>query len=182
MCALAGLRLGEAAALQVADVDFLRRQISVQRQVQRATGGAVEIRLPKYGSERVVPIPDELSAILSAHVALGHRGSWLFQGAGDTPPHQNTVGYWWRKTLADAGLEGVRLHDLRHFYASGLIAAACDVVTVQRALGHAKSTTTLDTYSQLWPSADDKTRKAAATLAGKVLGADVGRLRARGGP
>jgi hypothetical protein len=35
------------------------------------------------------------------------------------------------------------LHDLRHFYASGLIAAGCAVVTVQRALGHAKATTTL---------------------------------------
>jgi len=33
----------------------------------------------------------------------------------------------------------VRLHDLRHFYASGLIAAGCDVVTVQRAMGHSVS-------------------------------------------
>ena len=92
----------------------------------------------QYGSERVVPIPDELVEMLSVHVALGHRGDWLFQGAGDTPPHQNTVSYWWRKTLAAAGLSGIRLHDLRHFYASGLIAAGCDVVTVQRALGHSR--------------------------------------------
>jgi exodeoxyribonuclease V alpha subunit len=68
-----------------------------------------------------------------------------------------------------AGQEGIRLHDLRHFYASGLIAAGCDVVTVQRALGHAKASTTLETYSHLWPSAEDKTRKAAATLAQEVL-------------
>ena len=134
-CAFAGLRLGEVAALQVDDVDFLRRQIHVRRQVQRAGAGEVEIRLPKYGSERTVHVADELVAMLAAHVALGHRGAWLFQGAGDAPPHQNTVGYWWRKTLGDAGLEGIRLHDLRHFYASGLIAAGCDVVTVQRALG-----------------------------------------------
>ncbi|SER80272.1 Site-specific recombinase XerD [Pedococcus cremeus] len=180
VCAFAGLRLGEAAALQVADVDFLRRQITVSRQVQRAGAGKVEIRLPKYGSERVVPIPDELVTMLSTHVALGHRGDWLFQGAGDTPPHQNTVGYWWRQTLAAAGLSGVRLHDLRHFYASGLIAAGCDVVTVQRALGHAKATTTLETYSHLWPSAEDRTRTAAATLAGEVLGASVGAVRAGG--
>ena len=180
VCALAGLRLGEAAALQVGDVGFLERQVRVERQVQRAGAGKVEIRLPKYGSERVVPIPDELVQILAAHVALGHRGVWLFQGAGDTPPHQNTVGYWWRKTLGAAGLEGIRLHDLRHFYASGLIAAGCDVVTVQRALGHAKATTTLETYSHLWPSAEDKTRKAAATLAGEVLGAGVGTVRAGG--
>lgn len=47
------------------------------------------------------------------------------------------------RPLASAGMSGVRLHDLRHFYASGLIASGCHVVAVQRALGHAKSTTTL---------------------------------------
>jgi hypothetical protein len=42
--------------------------------------------------------------------------------------------------------------------------AKVDVVTVQRALGHARATTTLDTYSHLWPSAEDRTRDAAASL------------------
>lgn len=56
------------------------------------------------------------------------------------------------------------MHDLRHFCASGLIAAGCDVVTVQRALGHAKATTTLDTYSHLWPTAEDRTRSAAGAM------------------
>jgi integrase len=181
VCAFAGLRLGEAAALRFEDVDFLRRQLHVRRQVQRASKGKVEIRLPKYGSERTVPLPDDLLTILSAHVELGHRGEWLFAGAEDDPPHQNTVGYWWRKTASAAGVEGFTLHSLRHFYASGLIAAGCDVVTVQRALGHASATTTLTTYSHLWPSAEDKTRKAASALAGEVLGAGVGNLRARGG-
>lgn len=181
VCAFAGLRLGEAAALQFGDVDFLRRQLHVRRQVQRAAGGLLDIRLPKYGSERTVPLPDELLTILSAHVELGHRGEWLFAGAEDDPPHQNTIGHRWRMTLRRAGLEGIRLHDLRHFYASGLIAAGCDVVTVQRALGHAKATTTLETYSHLWPSAEDKTRRAATTLAQEVLAAGVGKMWARGG-
>jgi integrase len=82
--------------------------------------------------------------MLAAHVEqVGVRPEgWLFVGIGENPPHQNTVGYWWRKTLRDAGLEGIKLHDLQHFYASGLIAHGCDVVTVQRALGHATATTT----------------------------------------
>ncbi len=134
----------------------------------------MEIRLPKYGSERTVPLPDELLTTLSAHVELGHRGDWLFAGAEHDPPHQNTVGHRWRQTAMKAQVEGFTLHSLRHFYASGLIAAGCDVVTVQRALGHAKPTTTLETYSHLWPSAEDKTRKAASALAEEVLGADGG--------
>jgi integrase len=168
LCAFAGLRLGEAAAVQVSDIDFLRRKLNLTRQVQRVSAGEIEIKAPKYGSERVVHLPDELVAMLAHHVDAytDKRAAqrWLFQGEPGYPPHQNTVGYWWRLTQKHAGLAGIRLHDLRHFYASGLIAAGCDVVTVQRALGHAAATTTLRTYAHLWPTAEDRTRAAAADL------------------
>lgn len=173
LCAFAGLRLGEAAGVQLGDIDFLRRSLSVTRQVQRVNGGAIDVRAPKYGSERVVYLADSLVSVLAEHVsAHGTTGKerWLFAGEGDDPPHQNTVGYWWRKTLRDAGLSGIKLHDLRHFYASGLIAAGCDVVTVQRSLGHSKATTTLNTYAHLWPTAEDRTRKAAESIMSTSLG------------
>ncbi|QDG90750.1 hypothetical protein NIBR502770_02735 [Pseudarthrobacter sp. NIBRBAC000502770] len=72
--------------------------------------------------------------MLAAHIEkIGVYGpqQWLLNGSDGMPPHRNTVGYWWRKTVKDAGLSGVRLHDLRHFCASGLIAAGCGGVTVQ---------------------------------------------------
>jgi len=167
VCAFAGLRLGEAAAVQVGDINFLGKSLTVRRQVQRVNGGTVDVRAPKYGSERVVYLADTLVDLLAHHIAtFGTHGplQWLFAGEGDNPPHQNTVGYWWRKTLRDAGLSGIKLHGLRHFYASGLIAAGCDVVTVQRSLGHSKATTTLNTYAHLWPTAEDRTRKAAESI------------------
>jgi integrase len=174
VCAFAGLRLGEAAALQVRDIDFLRRALGVHRQIQRAPGGAVEIRPPKYGSERVIYIADDLASLLSRHIAdhcFGDDpGRWLFEGSGGNPPHQNTIGFWWRRARGEAGCPGLKLHDLRHFYASGLIAAGCDVVTVQRALGHRSATVTLNTYSHLWPTAEDRTRKAAAAMMAETLG------------
>lgn len=181
LCAFAGLRLGEAAGIQLGDVDFLRRTLSVQRQIQRSLPGTVAITPPKYGSERVVFIPEGLAQILASHVQnVGVRGpeNWLFVGpVNGLPPAQNTAGGWWRKTVKAAGVEGVRLHDLRHFYASGLIAAGCDVVTVQRALGHAKATTTLDTYAHLWPTAEDRTRAAAAGLLDEALRIPADSLR-----
>ncbi len=181
LCAFAGLRLGEAAALQVTDVDFLRREIHVRRQVQRVNGGEVEIRLPKYNSERTIHAAQTLIDMLAEHVALGLTNEWLFEGNAKLPPHQNTIGHRWRTTLSRAGISGVRLHDLRHFYASGLIASGCDVVAVQRALGHARSTTTLTTYAHLWPSAESRVRDASARLAAEVLGAGEGTVRADGG-
>ncbi|GAA1936287.1 tyrosine-type recombinase/integrase [Nocardioides hwasunensis] len=174
LCAFAGLRLGEAAGVQLGDIDFLRRTLKVSRQIQRVTGGAIDVRAPKYGSERVVFLADSLVNILTEHVgAHGTSGKdrWLFAGEGDDPPHQNTVGYWWRKALTDASLSQIKLHDLRHFYASGLIAAGCDVVTVQRSLGHSKATTTLNTYAHLWPTAEDRTRRAAESIISESLGA-----------
>jgi integrase len=74
VCAFFGLRLGEAAALQVGDVAFLRRTLIVTRQVQRAVGGQVEIRPPKYGSERVLYLADGLVESLSMHIAVHCRG------------------------------------------------------------------------------------------------------------
>lgn len=118
-------------------------------------------------------LADSLVNALAEHVATHGttgRARWLFAGEGDDPPHQNTVGCWWRKTLRDADLTGNKLHDLRHFYASGLIAAGCDVVTVRRSLGHAKATTTLNTYAHLWPTAENRTRKAPESIMTVSLG------------
>ena len=182
VCAFAGLRRGEASALAVSDVDFMRKEIHVRRQVQWTDDGQMEIRGPKYGSERTVFIPDGLVTILSEHVRLYRAGGdpdrWLFPGARNAslPAHAATVSRWWRMVREEVGI-GHRLHDLRHFYASGLIAAGCDVVTVQRALGHSSPSITLDTYSHLWPDAEDRTRKAAAGLLDQALGAAADALR-----
>ncbi|GAB6984390.1 tyrosine-type recombinase/integrase [Nocardioides pyridinolyticus] len=186
LCAFAGLRRGEALGVQVSDVDFLGRTLRVTRQLQRAksadiadgknlvdaAGGiTVVVRRPKYESERTIFLPDELIAILSEHVRLhtptGMPDRWLFDERGK-PWHDNLVDYRWRSTRNDAGLTH-KLHDLRHYFASGLIAAGCDVVTVQRAMGHASATTTLNTYAHLWPTAEDKTRAAASGMAAAVL-------------
>lgn len=171
LCGFAGLRLGEAGALKVGDINFLQKEIRVERQVQRVNGGKVDIRAPKFGSERTVYAADDLLAILAEHIRLYRPGDdptrWMFPGENGHPLHQNSVGYWWRRARA-AVAKTYRLHDLRHFYASGLIAANCDVVTVQRALGHSSATITLSTYAHLWPDANDRTRTAAAGLITQV--------------
>lgn len=169
LAAFAGLRLGEIAALQPSDINFLGRTLTVSRQVQRETGGGVELRPPKYGSERTVYLPGDLVTLLSRHVEHHASAKWMFPGRDGHPWHQNTVGHHWRKVRDAAGLPGLKLHDLRHFYASGLIAAGCDVVTVQRALGHGSATVTLNTYAHLWPTAEDRTRAAAADMLSAAL-------------
>ena len=74
-------------------------------------------------------------------------------------------------------LDGYTLHDLRHFYASGLVASGCDVVTVQRARRHSSATITLGVCSHLWHTGEDRTRAAAGDLMAAALGARADYLR-----
>ena len=93
--------------------------------------------------------------------------------------NRSSAGHQWRRTRALVGLERYTLHDLRHFYASGLIAAGCDVVTVQRALGHSSASITLDTYSHLWQDGADRMRSAAQGLMDSALVQAEGPAQAR---
>ena len=166
VCAFAGLRLGEAAGLQLGDVDFLRRTLSIQRQIQGQVNAKTVEVAPKYESVRTVYLPDDLVRVLAAHLEkcppMGEE-RWLFSLNGYVY-NRNSAGNQWRRLRAKVGMEAFTLHDLRHFFASGLIADGCDVVTVQHALGHSSASITLNVYSHLWPKAEDRTRAAAANL------------------
>ncbi|MEV7692499.1 site-specific integrase [Microbacterium sp. NPDC089189] len=174
VCVFAGLRLGEAAGLQVGDVNFLGRSIDVRRQVQGSTIKSATLVPPKYGSERTIYVPSQLMATLSAHVAteaLSGPGEQLFVTPLGRLWQRNNAGEEWRRIRKEVGLpEGITLHALRHTFASNLIASGCDVVTVQRALGHSQPSITLNVYSHLWPSAEDKTRSATADFMAAVAG------------
>lgn len=184
VCAFAGLRLGEASGLQLGDVDFLRRTIRVQRQVQGKNKADTRLAAPKAGSERVVFVPAELMDLLALYVRqVGTYGpeQWLFQ-TGGALWHRGIAGHHFRQARKRVeGMEDFTLHDLRHFYASGLIAAGCDVVTVQRSLGHSKPSITLNTYAHLWPTAEDRTRSAAAGLMEQVFRAGADSVRTKDG-
>lgn len=172
VCAFAGLRLGEVAGLKLSDVDFLRRTLSVRRQIRGQVNSRTVEAAPKYESARTVYLPDALVQELASYVERHPRASadsWLFLN-GPYVWNRNSAGNQWRSIRKQVGMEEFTLHDLRHYYASGLIAAGCDVVTVQHALGHSSPTITLNTYSHLWPKADDRTRAAAAELMASATG------------
>lgn len=180
--AFAGLRIGEANGLQGSDVDFLRRTIEVNRQVQRRSSLPFEVRPPKYLSYRTVAAPDGLLTILSQHieqVGLYGDDGWFMPGRDRGPAWPRAVDYNWTRTRDAAGLD-TKFHSLRHSYASGLIAAGCDVVTVQHALGHKSASVTLDVYSHLWATSEDTTRVAAQGLFESVSNAHAGTVRADG--
>lgn len=124
------------------------------------------------GSERTIFVADDLLCNLSAHIAeekITAPDDQLLLTSLGRKWHRNSAGEEWRRIRAAAGLhDDITLHALRHTFTSNLIAAGCDVVTMQRALGHAQPSITLNVYSHLWPSAEDKTRAATANFMAEI--------------
>jgi integrase len=171
--AFAGLRLAEACGVRLTDVDFMRGIIAPAVQYPAEP-------LKTETSKTAIPIPHELALELSAHVAATtRRGDWVLANEWG-----QQLGPWVLERAMRAarakvpGLPpGFRFHDLRHYFASLLIASGSDVKVVQARLRHASAKTTLDTYGHLWPDTDDSTRAAIA----EAMTAREGKSRATEG-
>jgi hypothetical protein len=108
-----------------------------------------------------------------------HR-QWTAGSGADAPAPPCDVGSWGPSLREDSrpavlvlglrsGPWGSRRVVVSHHFVSGLIASGCDVVTVQRAMGHRKVRTTFDTYSHLWPTAEDTIRAGTAAMMAEVF-------------
>jgi integrase len=166
-----GLRQGELFGLQVGDVNFLRRTVTVERQVQPHGVGPLKNR----ASYRTIPVAPTVVETLAAHLAEWPAGDegWIFTDDRGRPLTRRTFSPWWTSAVKAAGLPAVGMHSLRHFFASLLIAAGLSPKVVAERLGHANAAMTLNVYSHLWPDDEDRSRQAVED----VLGAGVPRMR-----
>jgi integrase len=74
---------------------------------------------------------------------------------------------WFEQHAPAAGLPKIRLHDVRHSYATAALAAGIPAKIVSERLGHANIAITMDTYSHVLPGLDEQ---AAGTIAQLILG------------
>jgi integrase len=164
-----GLRMGETLGLSVDRIDFLRRTVRVDRQMITPAHGEPHFGPPKTpSSRRTVPLAQVTLDVLAAHLARFPAVDGLvFTSRHLQPWRRGTFAELVRQAREDAGLPAsVTFHDLRHHYASALIAAGCSIKAVQEALGHKNASETLDTYSHLFPSDEDRLREAVQALHG----------------
>lgn len=178
-----GLRLGELLGLTWADLDLNAGLVRVRKQLDR-TGERVRPKTPC--AIRDVELMPALARALLAHrerrFAIGQARSedFVFGTGQGTPLHYRNVGRRGLDAAVDrAGLASaprLRFHDLRHTFASLLIADGADVVFVSRKLGHASVKTTLDVYAHLFDAAEhgQRFRDALESAFGKVLESSSG--------
>lgn len=174
LCAGTGLRQGEAFGLTLDRVDFLRRTLTVDRQLVLMPGAPPVLGPPKTdASRRAIPLPQVVVTALAEHLRQFPAGpdGFIFTEDSGGPIRRTSFSrdVWVPARLAAKLAASVTMHDLRHYYASLLIRHGESVKVVQARLGYASAQETLDTYSHLWPDSDDLTRQAVD----KVLGGFV---------
>lgn len=154
LAARAGLRMGEIRGLQVHDINLTRGIVTVRRQVRTPHGGGWETTAPKYDSQRVIPLPDELADHLRRVLLDREPADWVIPGHNGNPIQLTTLARAWADLKHHCGVDpAARIHDARHLYASDAIASGEDIVRVQHRLGHADPITTLTTYAHALNSA-----------------------------
>lgn len=151
LAAATGLRSGEMLGLTVDRVDFLRREVRVDRQLVYVAGRPPFLGPPKtHESFRTVPAPAFALDALAEHLAAFPAGAdgLIFQSDKGGSILRTTLSGRWRQTVRRAGLgPEVHLHHLRHAYASWLNAGGVPFTTVMELLGHAPQGVTWSTYT-----------------------------------
>lgn len=145
-----GMRQGEILGLQWGDVDWNRRQFYVRRTWKEGAFHEPKTR----ASIRRVDIPEFLTLRLKEwrlQCPKGEMDLVFANGAGQPYGHSNLLQRGFYPALRRAGIRKVRFHDLRHTFASLLIANGEDIVRVSRLLGHASPNITLGIYSHMLP-------------------------------
>lgn len=141
-----GMREGELLALSPADIDLDNKTISINRTYQRIEGKDVFTKTRK--SKRKIPIPDFLCQELSDYIQSRYM---LDADERLFPVTKSYLSHEMIRGCKNTGVKKIRIHDIRHSHASLLINQGCDALMLADRLGHEKISTTLNTYSHLFP-------------------------------
>ena len=165
---LTGMRQGELLGLRWGDIDWNSKQIYVRRQY---TAGRFSC-LKTPAGRRQITIPSNLTRELHAwRLACppGAQDLVFPNGAGNPESHANVLQRGFYPALRRAGLRRIRFHDLRHTFASLLIANREDPKRIQRLMGHSSIQVTFDVYGHLFPDGEDGVaNRLESTVLGEV--------------
>lgn len=175
LAATGALRRGELAGLRWSDTDLKRRRLSVAQ--QRAKGGGTVQAGPTKTkkSKRLISLDKVTVAALQSHRArqLADQLRWgpgyedhglVFSLPNGQPLHPDRLTQRFRELCKDAGLPYIKLHGLRHSWATAALRGGVHPKVVQERLGHSSITITMDTYSHAIPSMQEDAAEHVANL------------------
>jgi integrase len=178
LLATTGMRRGEVAGLRWVDVDLDAGRVSPRRP-RVVVNHEVLVSEPKTakGRRSIALDPATVAALrdhgrwqLEERLAVGpgwEDSGLVFTWPDGRPLHPERFSKWFEQHTRAAGLLRIRLHDVRHSYATAALAAGIPAKIVSERLGHANIAITMDTYSHVLPGLDEQ---AAGTVAQLILG------------
>ena len=149
-----GMRQGEIMALTWDSINWITKKITIDKNYTHGKLGT-----PKTGKIRVIDMSDELVKVLREwRITCPHSEYNLIfpNNEGNYQSAENMMKRRFLPALNRAGIDKIRFHDLRHTYASLLLANGAPMKYVQYQLGHSSITMTMDLYTHLLPEVNDK--------------------------
>lgn len=177
IAATTGARRGEICALRWSNVNFDLGTLKIERNIVEVPGGLIEKDTKTHANRRIALDPDTIAVFENQRVLAQVRAEMIGASIRDTdfvfsrepdgskPWTPDSVTKRFVVLRDILGYENMRLHDLRHFAATRLMAAGVPVRTVSGRLGHANPATTLSVYSHFVEASD---QEAAAVMGGLV--------------
>lgn len=154
-----GMRRGEILGLRWSDIDFQKKQISVNHAMAYLSSSAYEKSTKTTNGNRTIPLVEPLSKLLASQ-ADHSPDHFVVSNDGVHPLTPGEFTRKWRDYQAETGIRCTS-HQLRHSFASIGFEAGIPVKTMQILLGHATYSTTMDIYTDF--------RKKAMTDAASML-------------
>jgi integrase len=170
-----GFRRGELAGLDRRDVDLEHGRVSPTTARVVVDGHVQESGTKTPSGERTVALDPTTHQALRTYIdawttereLLGQDTQLLFVWPDGRPLHPDTITALFDRHRRAAGLPRMRLHDVRHSYASAALKAGVPAKVVSERLGHATAAFTLQVYSHVIPGMD---QTAATTVADLIIG------------
>lgn len=171
-----GLRKGELLALQWDDIDFEKRTIKINKQLNRLKSfkenskSKTELKISSYtknGENRIISVSPAIIKKLEIYKEdeVENKNKWgsVHQNKNLVFCHENgsfidpkTFDKFFKKILEKAGIENGHPHALRHTFATRALEAGIPVKVVSQILGHSNIQITLDTYSHVLPELQEE--------------------------
>ncbi|MGH2773091.1 MAG: tyrosine-type recombinase/integrase, partial [Actinomycetota bacterium] len=164
LAAYSGLRRGEIFGLRPERLDLLRGRVEVAEILVEVRGHQTFGPPKTRAGLRWVPLPRPVCDELGRHLAA-YPGDLVFTSPQGSPMRGSQFrARYWLPAVKRAGLEPLRLHDLRHTAVALWIAAGASVKEIQKRAGHASSSTIIDRYGHVLPSAEEKVNQGLEEL------------------
>lgn len=154
VCLFTGLRIGEICALKWSDIDLKNKTIKVSKTIQRVqivddyhnSKTTIISQSPKSNNSiREIPMTDDLISIIYKNVKNFNKNTYFLTGNKHYIEPRNLQNKF-KKILANAKINDINFHALRHTFATRAIENGIDVKSVSEILGHSNVSMTLQKY------------------------------------